>query len=206
MPRQTPRRTRPGRPRHSGADPEQSPREHILEVSARLFVSQGFAATSTREIAEEVGIRQASLYYHFGGKDEILAELLDMTIRPALEALTEIAEIEGDAERLYALALHDATALSKLMHNIGILPSLPDVESTEYEVARSDLRRTYATLGIACASDAVLDTISKEQLGDLLITMVESVVGSRAGGDVVTHMELRAVAASCLRICGVSAP
>jgi AcrR family transcriptional regulator len=198
----TRRRSRPGRPRHSGGDSDLSPREHILDVSAQLFVAQGFAATSTREIAEEVGIRQASLYYHFANKDEILAELLDMTVRPALEALTEIAEIESDADRLYALALHDATALSKLMHNIGILPSLPDVESSEYEVARSDLRRTYATLGIACASDAVLSTIGKDQLGDLLITTVESVVGSRANGDVVTQMELRAVAATCLRVCG----
>ena len=200
----TVRHSRPGRPRHIQEDTSgRTPREQILDASAQLFVSQGFAATSTREIAEDVGIRQASLYYHFAGKDEILAELLDMTVRPALEALTEIAEIEGDAERLYALALHDATALSKLMHNIGILPSLPDVESSEYEVARNDLRRTYATLGVACASQAVKDTVSKNQLGDLLITMVESVVGSRADGDRITEVELHAVAAACLRVCGV---
>lgn len=50
-----------------------APREEILDAAAGLFVDRGFEGTSTREIAEAVGIRQASVYYHFpSGKDEIL--------------------------------------------------------------------------------------------------------------------------------------
>src|SRR5690606_6446151 len=71
-------RVRPGRPRHLPDKGVGTPREQVLEAAALLFTSKGFAATSTREIAEAVGIRQASLYYHFAGKDEILAALLAM--------------------------------------------------------------------------------------------------------------------------------
>lgn len=54
--------TRPGRPR---AVPRlasaRAPRDEILDVAAELFVTRGFAATSTWDIAEEVGTRQAPL-------------------------------------------------------------------------------------------------------------------------------------------------
>lgn len=198
---------RAGRPRHIPAVSQVPPREQILDASARLFTSCGFAATSTREIADVVGIRQASLYYHFAGKPGILAELLEMTVRPTLDSLDELAQIETDEARLYSLALRDAHVLAELMHNIGILPTHPDVAKTpecqEYETARQQLRQAYAALGISCASDAVIGTVDKSQLGAMIIQQVEGVIRDRVGGHVVTDVELHAVAATCLRICGV---
>ena len=187
-----------------------SPRDQILDASARLFVTQGFAATSTREIADVVGIRQASLYYHFAGKDDILGELLEKTVRPTLDSLDELATISTPEARLYTLAYRDARVLAELEHNIGMLPTHPDVTKAsdacrEYEVARQQLRRAYGALGIAIASDAVICTISQEQLGGIIIQQVEGVVRTRAEVDaVVSDVELHAVAATCLRICGVT--
>ncbi|HEY9353781.1 MAG TPA: helix-turn-helix domain-containing protein [Nocardioides sp.] len=202
------RRTRPGRPRHIPARSQLEPREQILDAAARLFTERGFAATSTREIAEMVGMRQASLYYHFPcGKEEILGDLLDMTVRPTLDGLDELAEIDPPEAKLYVLAFRDARALAGLMHNIGLLPTLPDVTSTEvcdeYEQARRLLREAYSTLGISCASDVVVETVSRAQLGAMVIQQVEGVVRDRAAGEVVTSYELHNVAAACLRICGV---
>lgn len=55
---------RPGRPRHIPAsDTAADPKDQILAVAARLFVDGSYAGTSTRDIAEAVGMRQASLYY-----------------------------------------------------------------------------------------------------------------------------------------------
>ena len=204
------RHARPGRPRHVAQSTQRPPREEILEAASRLFTDQGYAATSTREIADEVGIRQASLYYHFeGGKGQILAELLEMTVRPTLDSLDELAQIETDEARLYALAFRDAGVLAKLMHNIGTLPTHPDVAKTpecqEYEVARQELRAAYGVLGISCAVDSVLSSVEKSQLGAMIIQQVEGVIRDRAADPehVVTDMELHAVAATCLRICGV---
>ncbi len=41
-------------------------------VALSLFISQGYEATSLRQIADELGIKKASLYYHFANKEEIV--------------------------------------------------------------------------------------------------------------------------------------
>jgi AcrR family transcriptional regulator len=75
---------RVGRPRAvPDAGSPLSPREQILDAAAALFAEHGLSGTSTRAIAERVGIRQASLYYHFAGKDDLLVELLTRSVRPA---------------------------------------------------------------------------------------------------------------------------
>lgn len=55
-------------------------RERILRVSSRLFFEVGFEGAGTRAIAEAVGIRQPSLFYHFSNKEEIGAELVERRI------------------------------------------------------------------------------------------------------------------------------
>ena len=67
----------PGRPRLTARRrPGGTARAEILDAAAELFTTRGFAATSTRHIAEAVGMRQASLYNHFATKDDILVCLL----------------------------------------------------------------------------------------------------------------------------------
>ncbi|WP_423058578.1 TetR/AcrR family transcriptional regulator [Brevibacterium linens] len=55
-------------------------RERILRASSRLFFEVGFEGAGTRAIADAVGIRQPSLFYHFSNKEEIGAELVDRRI------------------------------------------------------------------------------------------------------------------------------
>jgi AcrR family transcriptional regulator len=52
-----------------------STRERILDVALDLFVRKGYAETSLREIAAELGFSKAALYYHFEGKQDILMAL-----------------------------------------------------------------------------------------------------------------------------------
>src|SRR4051812_45885006 len=47
----------------------------ILAVAARLFMEQGFAATSVREIGERAAVGQSSLYHHVRSKSQMLFEL-----------------------------------------------------------------------------------------------------------------------------------
>ena len=51
-------------------------RQQILVHAARLFGRHGYHGTTTREIADAVGIRQPSLFYHFSAKHVILSELV----------------------------------------------------------------------------------------------------------------------------------
>jgi len=66
-------------------------RAAILDVALELFTSRGYQATSMREIADALGIKKASLYYHFAGKDEIVRSLFDQRGAEAEEMLSWIA-------------------------------------------------------------------------------------------------------------------
>jgi AcrR family transcriptional regulator len=63
-------------------------RTRIQEIALRLFTEQGYEATSLREIAEELGVTKAALYYHFKTKDDIVASLADLRIAELEELLT----------------------------------------------------------------------------------------------------------------------
>jgi TetR/AcrR family transcriptional regulator, regulator of cefoperazone and chloramphenicol sensitivity len=57
----------PERHRSPRSDGEQS-RHRLLHAGLRLFAQQGFAKTSTREIAEAANVNVASISYYFGDK------------------------------------------------------------------------------------------------------------------------------------------
>jgi AcrR family transcriptional regulator len=52
-----------------------STRERILNVALDLFSDKGYDGTSLREIAEQLGVTKAALYYHFASKEDILMAL-----------------------------------------------------------------------------------------------------------------------------------
>ena len=51
--------------------------EQALSAALELFSSQGFGATSMRQIAEKSGLSMGNLYYHFPSKESIFQRLLD---------------------------------------------------------------------------------------------------------------------------------
>jgi AcrR family transcriptional regulator len=80
-----PRRPR-GRPRKPPeALDEGNRRQKLLRVAARLFRRQGFAATTTRDIAAAAGMRSGSPFYHFESKGALLAAVVEQGMRAALE-------------------------------------------------------------------------------------------------------------------------
>ena len=50
--------------------------DQILVAAAQLFARKGVAATTVREIADEVGILSGSLYHHFDSKEAMVDEIL----------------------------------------------------------------------------------------------------------------------------------
>ncbi|MCU7729928.1 TetR/AcrR family transcriptional regulator [Actinoplanes sp. KI2] len=51
-------------------------RARILTVALRLFAERGYATTSLREIAEELGVTKAALYFHYRTKEDIVSGIL----------------------------------------------------------------------------------------------------------------------------------
>ncbi len=59
-------------------------REKILKESLALFSSRGYKASTMRDIAAAVGVRQGAIYNHFKNKEAILETLLNDLMESAL--------------------------------------------------------------------------------------------------------------------------
>jgi AcrR family transcriptional regulator len=71
-------------------------RAEILEAAMRLFLSQGYEATTIEEIAEEAGISRRSYFRYFVSKDDALAEALTAIGQGIAAALAERPVEEPD--------------------------------------------------------------------------------------------------------------
>jgi len=70
-------------------------RQAIEDAAHKLFLEQGYSATSMRQIAEKAGIALGGIYNHFKGKDEIFQELI-IDQHPYLKILPIIQDAPGD--------------------------------------------------------------------------------------------------------------
>jgi AcrR family transcriptional regulator len=189
--------SRVGRPRSLPSSSTGSAREEILDASAALFAERGYAGTSTRSIAERVGIRQASLYYHFAGKDEILLELLETSVRPSLDFVDRITELGSPEEALLALVETDVETLLASPHNIGALYLTHEVQDARFESFRehrAQLQQAYVALAAAIRPGEDADF-----LGACCMQLVEMVIPMRRDGEPGPDVA-RAIAAACLRV------
>jgi AcrR family transcriptional regulator/DNA-binding Xre family transcriptional regulator len=75
----------------------------VLEASARLFVRQGFHATSMREIAADAKISVAGIYHHYQSKEQILVALLDVTMAEISWRLLAAREQSATPKESFAL-------------------------------------------------------------------------------------------------------
>lgn len=65
-------------------------RADIQQAALSLFTERGYDATSMREIAEQLGVTKAALYYHFDSKEAIILSLFQDHMR-ALDDLLDWA-------------------------------------------------------------------------------------------------------------------
>jgi AcrR family transcriptional regulator len=66
--------------------------ERIWQAALELFARQGFAGTSTRDIAEASGLTQGSLYHYMGSKDDLLEQMMFGAMTGLLNASRALAE------------------------------------------------------------------------------------------------------------------
>jgi TetR/AcrR family transcriptional regulator len=94
-------------------------RTAILAAAELLFAARGFEATRLEDVAEQVGIRRASIVYYFRDKRELYeAVLLDV-----FEGL--LVEVRGALDGSAPLASRVDAAVSAWVDYVGRRPSLP---------------------------------------------------------------------------------
>jgi len=177
-------------------------REEILDAAAELFTNNGYASTSTRRIADAVGIRQASLYHHFATKDDILDALLAGTIDEPLQLAAELlAESSPAPARLHTLVVGDVSHLCAGTWNLGVLYLLPELRVdrfAEFRSRREELRDRYRRL----ADAAIAECGGPPAAGDLPFRLVESVINIRSDDHWCPPDQAWTVAEGALRTLG----
>ncbi len=91
-------------------------RQRILDAAAKVFRQQGYAHARLSDIAEQAGMQAGSLYYHFSGREDLVAEILRLGIETSWqhvrEALDDLPEDAAPVERLaVAIRAHTLSVL-----------------------------------------------------------------------------------------------
>jgi AcrR family transcriptional regulator len=181
-----------------------SGREQILDAAGRMFSEQGYGAASTRKIAMAVGVKQASLYYHFTSKEDILAGLLAGTVEPSLAFAAKLACTDEPAHiQLYALTYFDVSLLCSARWNVGALYHLPELRGARFAQFRSDrqlLRHAYGQRIADGERAGIFAVASAEVATSLVFALAESVIAMRSDDVPLDAALPELTAAGCLRL------
>ncbi len=71
-------------------------RQKILSTALSLFSRKGYDAVSTLEITQEAGITKPTMYYYFGSKEGLLAEVLNTYYNRFLKELEAVVTLPED--------------------------------------------------------------------------------------------------------------
>lgn len=78
-------------------------REQIIQTATDVFATEGFEGTALKRVAELVGVKEATLFHYFRGKQELLTAVLAERDRRSLAAVgpeqTGLALMVRSAER-----------------------------------------------------------------------------------------------------------
>jgi TetR/AcrR family transcriptional repressor of nem operon len=142
-----------------------SSRDRILETATRIAQAHGYGGLNLRALAEDVGIKAASLYYHFPSKAELAAAVAKRYWQDAAEGLELISSTTPDpAERLrrfpgtFRVALANDNRICLCSFMTAEFDDLPENVKREVEtftdVNVAWLSKTLVAAGIVGTRDA----------------------------------------------------
>jgi AcrR family transcriptional regulator len=115
--------------RRSNVERRQESTGAVLDAALDLFVSQGYQATTTAEIAARAGLTKGALYFYFKDKLALLTELLDRSDRQLYRVFFEQLEAgEQSAEEKIVLFLNWLARIAVENREDLMLPVLISLE------------------------------------------------------------------------------
>jgi TetR/AcrR family transcriptional regulator of autoinduction and epiphytic fitness len=143
------------------AERARATRRAVLAAARRLFVADGYGATTMAAVADEAGVAVQTVYAVFGNKRTILAEVLDVSIAGdddaaavnAREWMRPVWEAPTATERLAAYA----TAVARIMTGAGdVFAAVAAAAATDPDVVElADVTEQRRRTGAASVVDSV---------------------------------------------------
>jgi AcrR family transcriptional regulator len=95
--------------RMSRAEQQQRTRDDVLEAADRLFVEQGFHATSVDQIAEAAGYTKGAVYSNFAAKEDLFFAVYERRVARSVAEL-ERTLARADSPRAWLESVADDTS------------------------------------------------------------------------------------------------
>lgn len=80
-------------------------REQILAAANKLLMLQGYSGLAMRQIADEVGVSKAALYYHFKDKEQLFLQILNGYLQKIAQMLNSIETQTPDSRERIRLMI-----------------------------------------------------------------------------------------------------
>jgi AcrR family transcriptional regulator len=175
-------------------------RVELLAAAIRVLAREGLAETTTRKIAAEAGVNQATLLYYFGSKDDllfaVLQEMMLATQEIALQGVpqaTDLREAVAGAIRAFWRQVEATPELQIMQYELTLYalrnPDAAWLAKEQYAgycvVVETLLRETYAAAGQTSAIP--FDALARFIVGGLdgiILQFVSDRDPARARGDV----------------------
>lgn len=105
-------------------------RAKVLHAAAKLFLEQGYTASTLKEIAKAAGVNISSMNQHFGPKENILAELVAYVLEGQFQTASRLLEGKTEDKILFyavetTLQLHMAESSEHIRDLYKAAYSLP---------------------------------------------------------------------------------
>ena len=123
--------------------------DQILQAAAQLFAARGYGATGIDDIGAAVGVSGPAIYWHFPGKQALLAAMLtDVSERLLAGGRECVAQADGDEAALAALvAMQVEFALEEPDLIVVHSRELHHLDSAQAHAVRS-LQRQYVDVWV----------------------------------------------------------
>lgn len=126
--------------------------ESILQTAAQLIEIDGVKALTMRSLADRLGVAVTSIYWHIGGRDQ----LLDSLVERLLGELANLpAEGADPVERIASLARSQRKVLIERQHLLGIAHERDRTPQLFLPIQRA-LAAQLAELGVIGADAALI--------------------------------------------------
>ncbi len=86
--------------------PKQARKDEILAAARRILIEEGHHRLTLRNVAQNVGIKLASLQYHFSNKNALITALIDTendSYQSLMESLLGVAEASADDQAVASI-------------------------------------------------------------------------------------------------------